>query len=61
VSVDPSKSTVRDVLSKYGSLGIEESDFEVYQNGIRTTLAGELSNGDVLTVPWSVIDDLFLE
>ncbi len=61
VSVDPSENTVGDVLNKYGALGIEESDFKVYKNGIQTTLAEELSNGDVLTAPWFVTDDLFLE
>ena len=61
VSIDPSVCNVSDVLEKYG-LSIDEynktSDVGIFQNGVSTSLDNELSNGDVLTLPGSIISQL---
>ena len=64
LSIDPSTSKVADILQKYG--GNEEDIIEyldglmIYQNGVRISLDEELSNGDVLTIPSSIIDKLII-
>ena len=59
VSIDPSACTVASVLEKYG-ITIDESirALEIYQNGMSTSLAKELCNGDVLTLPELILNQL---
>lgn len=55
VSIDPSASYVSDVLRQYGC-DIETSTMNIYRNGVRATCDDQLSNGDVLTLPSSIIN-----
>lgn len=62
VSVDPGACTVGDVLDKYGVVINESENVRVYQNGVEAMMNGELSNGDVLTLPGSCllfVDEMF--
>jgi len=59
VSIDPSACNVADVLEKYDILDdISDGTFEIYQNGVSTSLDDVVSNGDVLTLPSIIIDKL---
>jgi (p)ppGpp synthase/HD superfamily hydrolase len=55
VSIDPSASHVSDVLKEYGC-DVESSTMNIYRNGVRATCDDQLSNGDVLTLPSSIIN-----
>lgn len=58
VSIDPSACNIADILEKYG-LSLDEGFSEgIFQNGVSTSLDNELSNGDVLTLPGSIISQL---
>lgn len=65
VSIDPAACNVADVLKQYGAEidenildHISDGTLQMYQNGVSTSLGGELSNGDVLTLPSIVIEKL---
>ncbi|KAL7541268.1 hypothetical protein ACHAXR_010763 [Thalassiosira sp. AJA248-18] len=65
VSIDASASNIADVLEKYCSTigedtlnDISDGTMEIFQNGVSTSLDGELLNGDVLTLPGIIIDKL---
>jgi hypothetical protein len=65
VSIDPSAPNVADVLKKYGANingqvieDIAGGTLEIYRNGVMISLDEDLSNGDVLTLPHSIIDSL---
>ena len=65
VSIDPSAPNVADVLKKFGAningRVIEDiacGTLEIYRNGVMVSLDEDLSNGDVLTLPHSIIDSL---
>ena len=59
VSINPIESSVADVLKKFGvrdcSVG---SNPEMYINGVSVSLNKKLCNGDVLTLPHIMIDDM---
>jgi hypothetical protein len=64
VSIDPSASTVADVLKKYGAKMYERLiddvsavNLGIFRNGVTIiSLEEELRNGDVLTLPPFIID-----
>ena len=67
VSIDPFASSIADVLERYGNAmeedildDISTGNIEIYQNGVRTSMEEELSNGDVLTLPSRIIDNLMI-
>ena len=65
VSIDPSISNVADVLRKYSGEDDIISDVAadtlvIYQNGVRTSLDAKLCNGDVLTLPSTILDKLIV-
>jgi (p)ppGpp synthase/HD superfamily hydrolase len=65
VSIDPSATQIADVLKKYGANiddemldDISAGALTIYRNGVNTSLDEKLYNGDVLTVPSSLLDNL---
>ena len=64
VSIDPSANKVADVLRKF-SVNIDEKmlstgAWNMYRNGVSTSLDGELFNGDVLTLPRILLDSIHI-
>lgn len=67
VSIDPSANKVADVLRKFGT-NVDEKmlnhiptgALNIYRNGVGTSLDEELYNGDVLTLPLVLLDNLHI-
>lgn len=62
ISLDPSSCMVADVLTRHGAAvendiidHVFRGSIMLYRNGVRVALDDELCNGDVLTLPPSVI------
>lgn len=65
VSIDPSATQVADVLKKFNINGnmlddISTGALTIYRNGVSTSLDEELYNGDVLTLPSIILDNLHI-
>jgi hypothetical protein len=67
VSIDPSATQVADVLKKFGANiegnmldDITTGALTIYRNGVGTSLDEELYNGDVLTLPSIILDNLHI-
>jgi ppGpp synthetase/RelA/SpoT-type nucleotidyltranferase len=59
VSINPSESKVADVLKKFGARVCSDGNNpELYINGVTVSLNKTLCNGDVLTLPHIMIDDM---
>ena len=59
VSINPIESSVADVLKKFGARDCSVgSNPEMYINGVSVSLNKKLCNGDVLTLPHIIIDDM---
>ena len=65
VSIDPSATQIADVLKKYGANiddemldDISAGALTIYRNGVNTSLDEKLYNGDVLTLPISLLNNL---
>jgi hypothetical protein len=58
VSINPSESKVADVLKKFGARSSDGNNPEMFINGVTVSLSKTLCNGDVLTLPHIIIDDM---
>eukprot|EP00986_Skeletonema_menzelii_P008789 scaffold3811_cov148-Skeletonema_menzelii.AAC.7 len=57
ISIDPSIASVADVLKKCG-VDSDVASGKMFLNGVKVTLDQELCNGDVLTLPASLVNKL---
>lgn len=63
VSIDPSIASIAEVLEKYGVEVVSDiagAGGKIFRNGVQVTVDQELCNGDVLTLPASLVDKLTL-